>query len=220
MRIQNNARKQGNNTNIKIIVKISLVSDIFDLFINKPHYYKLWLKTKKEKEDLIVKLSNEGRTYREITNIARCSPNEIIRIRKKMDGENTDTSPEMKSKSICAQVFDLLEKEIPLPQIITKVDIDPDEAMRIENKYLHVLKMDKIVYLLKDQKDMVLTIDILEFLKENPHLLKLIKEAKDLQFMVCDLMVDREEIEHDIEVDKTILRMYDKMLEKKEKYSK
>ena len=172
---------------------------------------------KKEKEDLIVKLSNEGRTYREITKIARCSPNEIRRIQKKIDGENTDTSPEMKSKSTCAQVFDLLEKGIPLPQIITRVDIDPDEAMRIENKYLQVLKRDKIVYLLKDQKDMALTIEILEFLKENPHLWKPIKETKDLQFVVWNLMVDREEIEHDIEVDKTLLRAYDKMLEKKMK---
>ena len=108
--------------------------------------------SKKEKYDLIVKLLKEGRTNREICKIARCSPNEITPIRKTINGENTDTGIDMKDKSICAQVFDLLEKEISLPQIVIKVDIDPEEAMRLQEKYLLVSKRDKIIHLLKDKK--------------------------------------------------------------------
>ena len=37
---------------------------------------------KKEKYDLIIKLLNEGCTYRETTKIALCSPNEVSRISK------------------------------------------------------------------------------------------------------------------------------------------
>ncbi len=173
--------------------------------------------SKKEKYDLIVKLLKEGHTTREICKIARCSPNEITPIRKKVNGEDTDTAIDMKGKSICAQVFDLLEKETPLTQIVIKVDIDPEEAMRLQDKYLHVSKRGKIIRLLKDQKDMTLTIEIIEFLRLNPTHWKKIKEIKDLEIIILDLMADREEVEEDIEVNKTLLRFYDGQLQVKEK---
>jgi hypothetical protein len=89
--------------------------------------------------------------------------------------------------------------------------------MRLQDKYLHVSKRDRVISLLKDQKDSVLTIEILEFLRVNPKYWKKIKEIKDLQIMVWNLMVDREEIEQDIEVDKSLLRYYDEQMEKKKK---
>ncbi|HKO63755.1 MAG TPA: hypothetical protein VJU13_01010 [Candidatus Nitrosocosmicus sp.] len=138
----------------------------------------------KEKYDLIVKLLKEGRTNREICKIARCSPNEITPIRKTIFGENTVTDVDVKGKSICAQVFDLLEKEISLPQIVIKVDIDPEEAMKLQDKYLYVSKRGKIVNLLNDQLGMDSTIEILEFLKADPDLFNKIKEFKDLQLLV------------------------------------
>ena len=101
---------------------------------------------------MLFKLLKEDRTNREICKIARCSPNAITPIRKTTNGEDTDIGIDMKAKSICAQVFDLLEKGTLLSQIVIKVDIDPDEAMRLEDKYLHVLKRDRIIHLLKDQK--------------------------------------------------------------------
>ncbi len=173
--------------------------------------------SKEEKNDLIVKLLNEGRTNREICKIARCSPNDITGIRRSMNSEDTDTLIDMKGKSICAQVFDLLEKGTSLSQIVIKVDIDPEEAMRLEDKYLHVSKRNKIVNLLKNQKDMALTIEILEFLKANPDLLNKIKEVKDLQLLVWSLMIDREEIENDIEVNKILLKHFDKQINEKQK---
>jgi hypothetical protein len=173
--------------------------------------------SEKEKYNLIVELLKEGRTNREICKIVRCSPNEITPIRKTINGEITDTGIDMKGKSICAQVFDLLEKETSLSQIVIKVDIDPEEAMRLQDKYLHVSKRDRVISLLKDQKDSVLTIEILEFLRVNPKYWKKIKEIKDLQIMVWNLMVDREEIEQDIKVDKSLLRYYDEQMEKKKK---
>jgi hypothetical protein len=143
----------------------------------------------KEKYDLIVKLLKEGRTNREICKIARCSPNEITPIRKTIFGENTVTDVDVKGKSICAQVFDLLEKEISLPQIVIKVDIDPEEAMKLQDKYLYVSKRGKIVNLLNDQLGMDSTIEILEFLKADPDLFNKIKEFKDLQLLVWNLML-------------------------------
>ncbi|HYF99746.1 MAG TPA: hypothetical protein VD815_06625 [Candidatus Saccharimonadales bacterium] len=173
--------------------------------------------SKKEKEALIIKLLLEGRTNREICKIARCSPNEITPIRKRITGEDADIDIDMKGKSICAQLFDLLEKGTALSQIIVKIDVDPEEAMRLEDKYLHVLKRDKIIHLLKDQKNMTLILDILEFLISNPDLWKKIKEIENLQTIIRNLMADRGEIEHDIEVNKTLLIHYDGQVEEMER---
>jgi uncharacterized protein YjcR len=68
--------------------------------------------SKKEKHDLIVKLLIEGCTNKEVAEKARCSPNQITSIRKTLNGENKDTGVDIKSKSVCAQVFNLLEKKI------------------------------------------------------------------------------------------------------------
>jgi cell fate (sporulation/competence/biofilm development) regulator YlbF (YheA/YmcA/DUF963 family) len=170
----------------------------------------------KEKYDLIVKLLKEGRTNREICKIVRCSPNEITPIRKAIFGENTDTGADMKDKSICAQVFDLIEKGYSLAQIVIIVDIDPEEAIRLQDKYFYVTKRDKIVNLLKDKNDLDSTIEILGFLKVNPKYWKKIKEIKDLEIIIEEMKAYREEIEEDIEVNKILDQFYERQLQEKE----
>ncbi|HSA75882.1 MAG TPA: hypothetical protein VLE21_06815, partial [Candidatus Nitrosocosmicus sp.] len=98
-----------------------------------------------------------------------------------------------------AQVFDLLEKDVPLAQIVIKVDIDPEEAMRLQDKYLHVLNRNKIVNLLKNQKDLDLIIEIFEFLQVNSDHFYEIKEVMDLQMYKSNLMCDIDEIKEDIQ---------------------
>lgn len=60
--------------------------------------------SKKEKEDQIINLLNEGRTYRDIAKITHSSPNEIASLRRKITETNTDTNIDMKSKSICSSI--------------------------------------------------------------------------------------------------------------------
>ena len=170
-----------------------------------------------EKYDQIVKLLKEGPTNREIRKIARCSPNEITPIRKTINGENTDTSTDMKGKSICAQVFDLLEKETSLSQIVIKVDIDPEEAMRLQDKYLHVLKRNKIVNLLKNPKDLDLFLEIFEFLQANSDHFYEIKEVIDLQMYKSDLKCDIDDMEENIKSNNTILEHLHKQIIQKQK---
>ena len=47
--------------------------------------------------------------------------------------------------------------------------------MRLQDKYLHVSKRNKIIHLLKDKNDMALTIEIIEFLRVNPKYWKKIR---------------------------------------------
>ena len=151
----------------------------------------------KEKYDLIVKLLKKGRTNREICKNARCSSNEITPIRKTIFGETTGTGIDMKGKSTCAQVFDLLEKGTSLPQIVIEVDIDPKEAMKLQGKYLHVLKMDNIIHFLNNHKDLDLIIEILEFLKANSN--------------------DLDEIKNDIKVNEILYKHFDEQINEQRK---
>ena len=123
----------------------------------------------------------------------------------------------MKDKSICSQVFDLLEKETSLPQIVIKVDISPEEAMSLQEKYLIVTKRGKIIHLLKDKKDMALTIEILEFLKVYPEYWKKIIEIRDLEIIISNLKADRNDIEKEIWVNKILCRHYEGQIQIKEK---
>ncbi len=173
--------------------------------------------TQNDREERIWKLLMEKRPYREICKREHCSSNEVSRVNKRRLGEINKSDMQIKNKSICSQVFDLLEKHVPLAQIIIKVDIEPDKAIKIEDEYLHVTKRDRIIYLLKDEKDLDSTIEILEFLKANRHLLKKIKEIKDRQIMIWNLMADKEEIKNEIENDQIILQAYDELIEKKQK---
>jgi hypothetical protein len=174
--------------------------------------------TQKDREERIWKLLMKRCPYREICKIERCLPNEVSRVYKKKTNENRIASSiEEKGKSICSQVFDLLEKHIPLTQIIIKLDIDPEEAMRLEDKYLHVLKRNQIVNLLNNQPDMDLTIEIVEFLQANSNQFDEIKEVKDLQILKSNLMYDLDEIKDDIKVNKTLLKHFDKQINEKQK---
>ncbi|ALI35426.1 hypothetical protein NMY3_01221 [Candidatus Nitrosocosmicus oleophilus] len=174
--------------------------------------------TQKDKEDQILNLLEEGYTNRQICKIEHCSPNKVSSVNKKRTGKINELDTQIKNKSICSQVFDLLEKKVPLAQIITRVDIDPDEAMKIENKYLQVSKRDRIIYLLREEKDMVLTIEKLEFLKANPDLWKEIKKTMDIQTVNRNLVIEGDNIENEIEGKKILLKnFYNKMIKEKRK---
>lgn len=151
-----------------------------------------------EKQDVIRKLLSEGRPNREITKIARCSPNEITPIRRKIMGENTEDSINMKNKSVCSQALDLFQKGVPLIQVIIILDIEPEIGKKYQDIYLGLLNREKIVSILKDDKDALSKIDILEFLLKNPLLYTKIKEAIDIQVVIWELMAQRNEIEDDL----------------------
>jgi hypothetical protein len=168
----------------------------------------------KEKEDLIRKLLREGRTYREITKIVHCSPNEITRVKRKIMGENTDDSINMKNKSVCSQALDLFQKGVPLIQVIIILDIEPELGKKYQEIYLGLLKSEKIVSLLKDDKDVLLKIDILEFLLKNPLLYRKIKEAIDIQYVIWELIAERNEAKDDLNNVNIIYNYADSRLQK------
>jgi hypothetical protein len=89
--------------------------------------------------------------------------------------------------------------------------------MGIEDKYHHVLKRNKIVNLLNNQKDLDLTIEILEFLQVNSDNFYEIKEVKDLQILKSDLSYDINEIKDELEAAKVVLEHLYKQINQKQK---
>ena len=171
----------------------------------------------KEKEDLIRKLLNEGHPSRDIARNAHCSLNVVSRIRKEMTGETIKTDLDMKRKSICSRVFASLQKGISLPQIVIDEDIEPELAIKIQEKYFNLIGKGKIVSLLIDQKYMTLIIDLVQFLVENPHHRRKIKKLVDLQRVIWELKAEKEDVEEDLGVSITLEKYYDSQVEAKRK---
>jgi hypothetical protein len=152
-----------------------------------------------DKENLIRKLLEEGHTYRYITKFVHCSPNDIAPISRKIAGENTEANTDMKSKSQCSQALYLLQKGVPLIDVIILLDIDPDQGKKYHDIYLYLIKREKIVSLLKDGKDMDIKIEIFEYLKENPPQLRRIRENENTHI---EVWVDSPWVEIDADTDK------------------
>lgn len=89
--------------------------------------------------------------------------------------------------------------------------------MRIQDKYLHVLKRNKIVNLLNNQKDLDLTIEILEFLQANSHIFYEIKGVKDLKILKSNLMYDIDETKDELKSVKVVLEHFYKQINQKQK---
>jgi hypothetical protein len=109
--------------------------------------------SQKDKEERIWKLLKEEYTYREICKIEHCSPNEVSRVHKKKSSESTKPDIQIKNKSICSQVFECLLKKIPLPQIVTDLDIEPEKVINFHKEFLLFQNQDNLVVILGKNKE-------------------------------------------------------------------
>lgn len=73
--------------------------------------------------------------------------------------------------------------------------------------------------MLKDGKDIMLKIDILEFLQENPQLYRKIKEAIDIQYVIWELMAQRNEAKDELNNVNIMYKYADSRLQKLNKKS-
>lgn len=65
---------------------------------------------------------------------------------------------------MCSRALDLLQKWVPLTQAIIILDIEPELGKKYQDNYLGLIKREKIVSILKDDKEALLKIEILEYL--------------------------------------------------------
>jgi hypothetical protein len=128
------------------------------LFVNLIIYYLLitmLLLSRKEKEKMVIKLAQEGKTTREIAKLVHISLKDIGKILRKVTGdekgsESNELEVEKKgiSKlSIYAQAFHLFREKKPLIEVVITLDLDADTVLSYYKNYLRLNDMFKLVNL-------------------------------------------------------------------------
>jgi transposase len=132
------------------------------------------LLSRKEKEELVIKLAREGKTTREIAKIAHISLKDIGEIIKKFTGESNSESNEAKKEkerlsklSIYAQAFQLFREKKSLTEVVITLDLEADTVLYYYKDYLRLNHVYKLVNLYHNLgKDLPLFLHLFNRMKE------------------------------------------------------
>ena len=125
--------------------------------------------TVKEKEKYVLKLREEGKTYRDIAHELLISPREISKILKKAHGEMEEKERKKIVLSKTAQALQLYKKEKSPTEVAIKLDLSPQEASSLYTNYLSLNNLHHFVETFKefDKDSLQDFIDYYQFMKEN-----------------------------------------------------
>lgn len=147
----NQHKIKENSRCINPLLSVSLVADI--MFIYKlTIYHNLCDKITKRNRRINSEIVRR-RTYREITPIVHCSPNQISKVQRKITSERNEPNILIKNKSTCALVFDCLMKKMPLTQIVKDLDIEHEKVKNFHKEFLLLQNKDNLVRIFDKDKD-------------------------------------------------------------------
>lgn len=135
--------------------------------------------TVKEKEKYVLKLREEGKTYRDIAHELLISPREISRILKKANGENEEKARKKIVLSNTSKALQLFKRGKSPTEVVIKLDLSPQEAHSLYLNYLSLNNLYHFVETFKefDNESLRDFIDYYNFMKENSISKKEIVEA-------------------------------------------
>ncbi len=125
-------------------------------------YHKLMytlLLTKKQKEKLVIKLAEEGKTTRDIAKEVHISLKDIGKIIHKATDDDSDLiekeqelekQKRLKSLSPYARAFQMFNDEVPLTDVAIELDIKTDAVLDFYADYLRLLSMGGLVTMYHD----------------------------------------------------------------------
>ena len=103
--------------------------------------------TRREKEELIVKLFQEDRTYKEISRECHASFSEISIINKKLQGDDGETDKRN-------QAYKMFEEEKKKPiDVAIALQIDSVKTMQYYNEFLRLKREFKLIEIKNELKD-------------------------------------------------------------------
>lgn len=91
--------------------------------------------TKKDKEELVIKLYKEGKTIREIAHIVHISFTDIGKIIRKMNGQNNNDSIDLKNKSKDTQALYLFSIGRTPLQVKLELDIPTSDVYDLQEEF-------------------------------------------------------------------------------------
>jgi hypothetical protein len=124
----------------------------------------LLLLSKKEKEKLVIKMANEGKTTREIAKAVHISLKDIGQIIRKVTGDDDESPAEkenkeqnkqnrMKSLSHYAQAFQMFKEGKSLVDVAIEIDQESITVLNYYKDYLRLTRMKNLVILYDELKD-------------------------------------------------------------------
>jgi hypothetical protein len=160
--------------------KKSKKSEVSDLYIYKLLYifrllYLSLLLSRKQKEDLVIKLAKEGKTTREIAKLVHMSFKDICEIIRKVTGDDHNNSntkkiaeKEKENKlSPCSKAFQLFRKKKPLSEVAITLDFDADNILDFYRDYLRLTGMFGLAIIYDDLgKDLSLFLHMFDRIRE------------------------------------------------------
>ncbi len=123
----------------------------------------------KEKEKYVLKLREEGKTYRDIAHELLISPREISRVLKKANGEMEEKERKKIVLSKTAQALQLFKNGKSPTDVAIKLDLSPQEAQSLYCNFLSLNNLHHFVEMFKefDSGSLQDFIDYYDFIKEN-----------------------------------------------------
>jgi DNA-binding CsgD family transcriptional regulator len=123
----------------------------------------------KEKEKYVLKMREEGKTYRDIAHELLISPREISKILKKASGEMEEKERKKIVLSKTAQALQFFKKGKSPTEVAIKLDLSPEESQSLYVKYLSLNNLYHLVETFKEFDNDFLQdfINCYDYIKEN-----------------------------------------------------
>jgi transposase len=151
------------------------------------------LLTRKEKEEMVIKLAKEGKTTREIAKVVHMSLKDIGEIIRKFTGDHKDSKSnnieeEKKSLSPCTQAFQIFREKKPLTDVAIILDLDADTVLDYYLDYTRLTGMYELTTLYNDLgRDLPLFLHLYDRIKKDGLNKEEISYMKEVQRNVADL---------------------------------
>jgi transposase len=148
----------------------------------------LVLLSRKEKEKMVIQLSNEGKTIREIAKIVHMSFKDICKSINKETGEDYSQKEEIEKKkelSPYARAFQMFKDKKPLSDVAIELDTKSHVVLDYYNDYLQLIRMNGLVKIHNELKS-----DFPLFL----HLYNRIKKERLNKQAIADLLQNKNKL--------------------------
>ncbi len=151
--------------------------------------------TRKEKEKLVLKLAEDGKTTRDIAKEVHISLKDIGKIIRTASGDYQIEDDEKKAKekrqkslSPYARAFQMFKDKTSLADVAIELDIKTDAVLNFHADYLRLLKMDGLVKIYNDLKnDFPLFFHLYRRIKKEgltiEDITELVKNQQNLKFL-------------------------------------
>ncbi len=124
------------------------------IFIRITIFNIVMLLSKKDKEKLVIKLANEGKTTRDIAKEVHISLKTIGQILNKVTGDDeAEKEQRLESKSDYARAFQMFQDGRPLTEVAIELDIESPTVICYYEDYLKLANMRRLVCVYNELKD-------------------------------------------------------------------